>query len=54
MALAVTLGTRLPVWLYEIPGLRPLQDGVYAVIARIRSRLPGVTPHCEEYPEDCR
>jgi predicted DCC family thiol-disulfide oxidoreductase YuxK len=53
MALSVALGTRLPLWLYAIPGLRQLQDGVYAVIARIRSRLPGVTPYCEEFPEEC-
>ncbi len=54
MALAVALGTRIPLWLYRLPGMRQLQDRVYAGIARYRGRLPGVTPYCEQYPDQCR
>jgi predicted DCC family thiol-disulfide oxidoreductase YuxK len=53
MALAVALGTRLPLWLYAIPGLRQLQDAAYAWVVRNRGRLPGVTPYCEQHPEEC-
>jgi predicted DCC family thiol-disulfide oxidoreductase YuxK len=53
MALAVILRTRLPLWLYAVPGLRQLQDSAYAWIARNRSRLPGDTPYCEQHPGEC-
>ncbi len=54
MTLAVILGTKLPLRLYEIAGVRQLQDGVYDIIVRIRSHLPGDTPFCEQFPERCR
>ena len=52
--LAVILRTRLPVWLYRLPGARQIQDAVYTWVARNRSRLPGDQPYCEQYPERCR
>lgn len=54
LALAVALRTRLPLWIYAIPGIRQLEDSAYAWVARNRSRLPGDTPYCEQHPESCR
>ena len=54
MALAVALQTRLALVVYAIPVLRQLQDAAYAWVARNRRRLPGVRPHCDEHPDDCR
>ena len=34
-------------WLYELPGLRQIEDAVYRWVARNRGRFPGVTPACE-------
>lgn len=53
LALAVALGTRLPMILYTLPGLRQLQDALYATVARNRHRLRGVTPYCEQHPDVC-
>lgn len=50
---ATALGTRLPWLLYRLPGLRWLQDRIYALIAHHRSRLPGDTPYCEQHPDEC-
>jgi len=53
-ALSVALGIGLPLWLYTLPGLRQLQDALYDLIAKYRSRLPGDQPYCRQYPERCR
>jgi predicted DCC family thiol-disulfide oxidoreductase YuxK len=53
-ALSAVLGTAWPLRLYRLPAIRQLQDAVYTWIARNRSRFPGVTPYCEEYPAECR
>ncbi|MGH8932454.1 MAG: thiol-disulfide oxidoreductase DCC family protein [Egibacteraceae bacterium] len=53
IAAAVALGNPLPVWLYERPPMRRLQDGLYRWVARNRRRLPGVTPFCLQQPEAC-
>lgn len=52
-ALAVGLGTRLPLWLYGTPGIEQLQDLTYSIVARNRRRLPGDAPYCRQYPEGC-
>lgn len=52
-AVAVALGTRLPLLLYALPGLRQIQDRVYAWVAAHRGRLPGDTPYCDRYPAEC-
>ena len=52
-AVAVGLGTRLPVRLYELPVIRALQDAAYAWVARNRGRFPGDVPFCTRYPERC-
>ena len=54
LTLAVALGTRAPMWLYLIPGIRQAADAIYAAVARHRRRFPGVTPYCQQYPAACR
>ncbi|MFR9804911.1 DCC1-like thiol-disulfide oxidoreductase family protein [Pseudonocardia sp. RS010] len=50
-ALAVALRTDLPERVYSRTA--PVQDRVYAWVARHRGRLPGITPWCERYPDLC-
>ena len=50
---AVALGVPLPLWLYAIPGVGPLQELAYEIVARNRGLLPGDTPYCEQHPEEC-
>lgn len=52
-AAAAALGTRLPLLLYRIPGIRALQDAVYRYVATHRYRFPGTTPYCESHPVGC-
>lgn len=54
LALSVALGTLLPMRFYSAPVIKQLQDRAYAWIARNRDRLPGGTPYCEQYPDECR
>lgn len=54
-AVAATLArTGLPVTLYALPGIRPLLDWLYDLVAANRSRLPGDAPYCERHPQHCR
>lgn len=53
VALSAALGRRLPWLLYRLPGVRSVQDRVYATIARNRSRLRGDTPYCQQVPDAC-
>jgi len=53
IALSVALGTNLPIWLYSLPLLRPVQDRIYDWVVRNRSLLPGDTPFCEQHPGQC-
>ena len=52
-ALSVALGTRLPLLIYRIPGIRFIQDAVYRWVADHRYRCPGTTPYCESHPAAC-
>jgi predicted DCC family thiol-disulfide oxidoreductase YuxK len=52
-ALSAALGTRLPLVIYRIPGVRQLQDVVYRWVADHRYRFPGTTPYCESHPVAC-
>lgn len=42
-ALSAALGTRLPLLLYRLPGIRFLQDAAYRWVASHRYRFPGTT-----------
>ena len=50
-AVGAALGTRAPLAVYRLPGMRRLQDAVYAWVARNRRRFRGVTPWCVAHPE---
>lgn len=52
-ALSAALGTRLPLLVYRLPGIRSLQDVVYRWVAGHRYRFPGTTPFCESHPVAC-
>jgi predicted DCC family thiol-disulfide oxidoreductase YuxK len=52
-AVSVALGTRLPILIYRIPGIRQAQDRVYRWVASHRYRFPGKTPYCESHPVGC-
>ena len=52
-ALSVALGTRLPLLVYRIPGMRSAQDAIYRWVADHRYRFPGKTPYCESHPAAC-
>jgi predicted DCC family thiol-disulfide oxidoreductase YuxK len=52
-ALSVALGTRLPLLIYRIPGIRFVQNVVYSLVADHRYRFPGKTPYCESHPVAC-
>jgi predicted DCC family thiol-disulfide oxidoreductase YuxK len=52
-ALSAALGTRLPVWLYRVPGMRFVQEAAYRWVATHRHRIPGTTPYCESHPGGC-
>jgi predicted DCC family thiol-disulfide oxidoreductase YuxK len=53
-AVAVALGTAVPLLLYSLPGIKQFQDLVYSLVASNRDRLPGDRPHCVQQPAECR
>jgi predicted DCC family thiol-disulfide oxidoreductase YuxK len=52
-ALSAALGTRVPLMICRLPGIRSLQEAVYRWIADHRYRFPGTTPYCESHPVAC-
>lgn len=52
-AWSVALGTRLPLLIYRIPGIRFVQNVVYRWVADHRYRFPGTSPYCESHPVAC-
>ena len=52
-ALSAALGTRLPLLIYRIPGIRTAQEAVYRWVADHRYRFRGTTPYCESHPVAC-
>jgi predicted DCC family thiol-disulfide oxidoreductase YuxK len=52
-ALSSAIGTRLPLALYRIPGIRSIEDAVYRWVAANRYRFPGTTPYCQSHPSAC-
>ena len=51
---AAALGSKLPLLLYSLPGIRQLLDFIYYLVASNRSRLPGDRPYCAQHPVECR
>ena len=52
-AVATALGTQLPLHVYRLPGVGPVQEFVYRWVAAHRYRFRGVTPLCKSEPEQC-
>ena len=52
-AVSAALGTRFPLLVYRIPGVRSLQEAIYRWVANHRYRFPGKTPYCESHPVAC-
>jgi predicted DCC family thiol-disulfide oxidoreductase YuxK len=52
-ALATALGSRIPLAVYRIPGIRLIEDVVYRWVVDHRYKFPGTTPYCETYPAAC-
>ncbi len=52
-AVSAALGTRVPLLVYRIPGMRSLQEAIYRWVADHRYRFPGTTPYCESHPVAC-
>ncbi|MUL83180.1 MULTISPECIES: thiol-disulfide oxidoreductase DCC family protein [unclassified Mycolicibacterium] len=52
-AVSTGFGTRIPLGVYRIPGIRQLQNAVYRWVVTHRYRFPGTTPHCAARPGDC-
>jgi predicted DCC family thiol-disulfide oxidoreductase YuxK len=52
-ALSSAMGTRLPLALYRIPGIRFVEDAIYRWVAAHRYRFPGTTPYCQSHPAAC-
>ena len=52
-ALSAAIGTRIPLIIYRIPGIRSIEEAVYRWVAANRFRFPGTTPYCESHPSAC-
>jgi predicted DCC family thiol-disulfide oxidoreductase YuxK len=52
-ALSAALGSRVPLYIYRIPGVGAVQRLVYRWVAAHRYRFPGMTPYCESSPTAC-
>jgi predicted DCC family thiol-disulfide oxidoreductase YuxK len=52
-ALSAAIGSRIPLAVYRIPGIRFLEDVVYRWVVAHRYRFPGTTPYCESHPSAC-
>lgn len=52
-AVSAAVGTKLPLLVYRVPGMRSVQDAIYRWVADHRYRFPGTTPYCESHPVAC-
>jgi predicted DCC family thiol-disulfide oxidoreductase YuxK len=52
-ALSAAVGTRIPLVIYRIPGIRFVEEAIYRWVAANRYRFPGTTPYCESHPSAC-
>ena len=52
-AFSAAIGTRIPLAIYRIPGIRSAEEAIYRWVAANRYRFPGTTPYCESHPSAC-
>jgi predicted DCC family thiol-disulfide oxidoreductase YuxK len=52
-ALSAAIGSRIPLAIYRIPGIRFVEDVIYRWVVAHRYRFPGTTPYCESHPSAC-
>jgi predicted DCC family thiol-disulfide oxidoreductase YuxK len=52
-AFSAAIGTRIPLAIYRIPGIRSIEEAIYRWVAANRYRFPGTTPYCESHPSAC-
>jgi predicted DCC family thiol-disulfide oxidoreductase YuxK len=52
-AVCAAVGTRIPLLIYRIPGIRLIENAVYTWVAGHRYRFPGATPYCQTHPTAC-
>jgi predicted DCC family thiol-disulfide oxidoreductase YuxK len=52
-AFSAAIGTRIPLAVYRIPGIRTIEEAIYRWVATHRYRFPGTTPYCESHPNAC-
>lgn len=52
-ALSAATGSRIPLWIYRIPGMDLVEEAVYRWVAANRYRFPGTTPYCQSHPAAC-
>ena len=52
-AVSAAVGTRIPLAIYRIPGMRFVEEAIYRWVAANRYRFPGTTPYCESNPSGC-
>lgn len=52
-AVSAAVGTRIPLAIYRIPGMRFVEEAIYRWVAANRYRFPGTTPYCESHPSGC-
>jgi predicted DCC family thiol-disulfide oxidoreductase YuxK len=52
-AFSAAIGTRIPLGIYRIPGIRSVEEAIYRWVATHRYRFPGTTPYCESHPSAC-
>ena len=52
-AFSAAIGTRIPLAVYRIPGIRFIEEAIYRWVATHRYRFPGTTPYCESHPGAC-
>jgi predicted DCC family thiol-disulfide oxidoreductase YuxK len=52
-AFSAAIGTRIPLAIYRIPGIRSVEEAIYRWVAANRYRFPGTTPYCESHPSAC-
>lgn len=52
-AFCAAIGSRIPLTIYRIPGIRFIEDVVYRWVVAHRYRFPGTTPYCGSHPAAC-